>query len=238
MSEPLNLVVVTAGSSQSSSTRLLADRALDATLKVARERGWEVEASYVDVRQLAAEVSTVLTSGISGDGLKRAVEALRDADGLIVGTPVYNAGPSGLFASFFQAIDDDLLIAKPVMLTATAASARHALVVDDQMRPMFAYLRTLAVPTSVFAAAEDWNDRDLSTRIERAATELALLMGSGFAREIRESIWGSYRHEFDSAASSDDVLDFDSEMMKLAAGGSLDPANPEPGEPASGSDPS
>ena len=238
MSEPLNLVVVTAGSSQSSSTKLLADRAAEATVKTARERGWEVEASHVEVRQLAGEVISALTSGISGDGLTQAVEILRDADGLIVGTPVYNAGPSGLFTSFFQAIDDDLLIAKPVMLTATAASARHALVVDDQMRPMFAYLRSLAIPTALFAAAEDWNDRDLSTRIERAATELTLLMGSGFAREIRESTWDSYRHEFGSAASSGDALDFDSEMMKLAAGGSLDPVEPEPGKPVSGSEPS
>jgi FMN reductase len=232
MSEILQLAVVTAGSSQSSSTRLLADRAAEATVKAARERGWEVEARHIDVRQLAGEVSSALISGISGERLTRAVETLGDADGLIVGTPVYNAGPSGLFTSFFQAIDDDLLIAKPVMLTATAASARHALVVDDQMRPMFAYLRTLTVPSSLFAASEDWNDRDLSTRIERAATELALLMGSGFAREVRESTWGSYRHEFGSAASSDDTLDFDSEMMKLAAGGSLAPSEPDGDEPA------
>lgn len=232
MSDPLNLVVVTAGTSQSSSTRLLADRAAEATVGVARERGLEVATRYVDVRQLAGEVSTALTSGIPGDRLTKAVETLEVADGLIVGTPVYNAGPSGLFTSFFQAIDDDLLIAKPVMLTATAASTRHALVIDDQMRPMFAYLRTLTIPTSLFAASEDWNDRDLSTRIERAATELALLMGSGFAREVRESTWSSYRHEFGSAASSDDALDFDSEMMRLAAGGSLPAREPDPDEPS------
>ena len=232
MSEPLNLVVVTAGSSQSSSTRLLADRAAEATVKAVRERGWKVEARHVDVRQLAGEVSSALTSGISGVGLTQAVETLRDAHGLIVGTPVYNAGPSGLFTSFFQAIDDELRIAKPVMLTATAASARHALVVDHQMRPMFAYLRSLAIPTALFAAAEDWNDRDLSTRIERAATELALLMGSGFAREVRQSTWGSYRHEFGGIAESDGELDFDSDLMKLAAGGSLAPDEPESDEPS------
>jgi FMN reductase len=231
MSESLSLAVVTAGLSQSSSTRLLADRAAEATVKAARERGWDVETVYIDVRQLAAEVTTALTSGLLGEGLTQAAAVLAESDGLVVGTPVFNAGPSGLFTSFFQAIDDDLLIAKPVMLTATAASARHSLVVDDQMRPMFAYLRSLAIPTSLFAAAEDWNDRDLSTRIERAATELALLMGSGFSREVRQSTWGSYRHEFGSVALSDGDLDFDSDLMRLAAGGSLDPLEPDEDEP-------
>ena len=68
------------------------------------------------------------------------------------------------------------------MLAATAGTARHALVADDQMRPMFAYLRTMTVPTSLFAAPEDWSDPALAKRIDRAALELVLLMESGFAR--------------------------------------------------------
>lgn len=232
MSDTLRLVIVAAGSSQSSSTRLLADRAVAATVEIGRERGRDIETSYIDLRELAGEVSSALTSGVAGGGLERAVETLGAADGVIVGTPVYNAGPSGLFTSFFQAIDDDLLIAKPVLLTATAASVRHALVIDEQMRPMFAYLRALTVPTSLFAASEDWSDGELGTRIDRAATELALLMASGFAREVRESTWGSYRHEFGGAASADEALDFDSEMMRLAAGGTL---APRPADPEAGS---
>ncbi len=55
-------------------------------------------------------------------------------------------------------LDNDLLIGKPVLLGATAGTARHALVVDDQLRPLFAYLRALPVPTSLFAAPEDWGD--------------------------------------------------------------------------------
>src|SRR5581483_2520896 len=96
--------------------------------------------------------------------LRQAVDALVPADGIVASTPVYKAGPSGLFTSFFQVLDNDLLIGKPVVLAATAGTARHALVADDQMRPLFAYLRTLAVPTSVFAAPEDWSDPALAKR--------------------------------------------------------------------------
>ncbi len=67
------------------------------------------------------------------------------------------------------------------------------------MRPMFAYLRTLTAPTSLFAAPEDWSDPALATRIDRAALELVLLMESGFARAIKDESWSSYQHEQGSA---------------------------------------
>ncbi len=217
----LTVAVVTAGASESSSSKLLADRTATAAVEAADSRGLKVDAVPIDLRRLASEITSALTTGVISGGLAQAVSALAVADGLIVSTPVYNAGPSGLFTSFFQAIDDDLLIAKPVILGATAASPRHSLVVDGQMRPMFAYLRTLTVPTALFAAAEDWNDRELGSRIDRAAMELVLLMDSEFSRHVREISWSRYRHEFDSAAASDDGIDFDSDMMRLAAGGSL-----------------
>src|SRR5690606_31758834 len=125
--------------------------------------------------------------------------------------------------SFFHALDDDLLIGKPVILAATAGTARHALVVDEQMRPQFAYLRALPVPTSLFAAAEDWNDPDLGTRSDRAALELVLLMESEFARQVKDASWRRYQHEFGSAAGREYGVELDTDLMKLAAGGSLDP---------------
>ncbi|MGA8462004.1 MAG: NAD(P)H-dependent oxidoreductase, partial [Streptosporangiaceae bacterium] len=127
---------------------------------------------------------------------------------------------SGLFISFFHALDNDLIIAKPVVLAATAGTARHSLVADDQMRPMFAYLRALTAPTSVFAAPEDWGDPELNKRIDRAALELVLLMESGFARKIKDEAWRSYQHSYGSAGGSETSIDLDSDLMRLATGGS------------------
>jgi FMN reductase len=112
-----------------------------------------------------------------------------------------------------------------VVLAATAGTQRHALVADDQMRPLFAYLRALPVPTSLFAAPEDWGDTALGTRADRAATELLLLMESGFARKVRDESWGSYQHEPGSAYGSsangtETEISLDTELMRLATGGS------------------
>ena len=170
--------------------------------------------------QLASEITTALVAGLNGPKLEKAVAALGEADGIVASAPVYKAGPSGLFTSFFQVLDNDLLIAKPVVLAATAGTARHALVVDEQMRALFAYMRTVTVPTSLFASSEDWADAALNKRIDRAAIELLLLMESGFARQIKDGSWQSYQHEFGSAGGTEVSIDLDSDLMRLAAGGS------------------
>jgi FMN reductase len=217
---PFRLAVVSAGTSDPSSTRLLADRTAQRVTALAAQHGHPVTVSVIELREIAADVSTALVSQLITPKLQQAVTALAEADGIIAAAPVYKASPSGLFTSFFDVLDNDLLIAKPVVLAATAGTARHALVADDQMRPLFAYLRTMTVPTSLFAAPEDWSDPALNTRIDRAARELVLLMESGFAGQVRDESWPSYQHEFGSAGGTETGIDLDTDLMRLATGGS------------------
>jgi FMN reductase len=72
-------------------------------------------------------------------------------------------------------------------VAATAGTARHSLVLDHALRPLFSYLRATIVPTGVFAATEDFGSTaagPLDERIERAAKELATLV-AGTARAPR-----------------------------------------------------
>lgn len=218
--QEFRLVIVSGGTGEPSTTRMLADRIADRVRQLAAERSGKVTIQAIDLRGLATEISTALVSGLLGEKTTKAVELLGEADGIIASAPVYKAAASGLFSSFFHVLDNDLLIAKPVVLAATAGTARHALVIDEQMRSLFAYLRTLTAPTSIFAAGEDWNDTDLSRRIDRAAFELLLLMESGFARAIRERSWSSYQHEYGSAGGTELDVDLDTDLMRLATGGS------------------
>jgi FMN reductase len=213
------LVVVTAGTSDPSTTRLLADRTAQRVAELASQRGSQVTTRVIDLRELATEITGAMVSRLVGPKLQEAIATLGEADGIIVSTPVYKAGPSGLFTSFFQVLDNDLLIAKPTVLAATAGTARHALVVDEQLRSLFAYLRATSVPTSLFAATEDWNDPALNKRIDRAALELLLLMESGFAHRVKDESWHSYPHEYGSAGGTELSIDLESDLMRLAAGG-------------------
>jgi FMN reductase len=215
----LSLVVVSAGASDPSSTAMLADRLAARTVTAGHERGLEVVVSTIELRTLANEIAAALVTQNLGPGLTAAVETLAGADGIVAATPIYKAGVSGLFKGFFDVLDNDLLIAKPVAPIATAGTARHALVVDEAMRPLFAYMRALTIPTSVFATTEDWAEGGLDGRLDRAALELILLMESGFADEVRSASWGSYQHEYGSAGGTELAIDLDSDLMRLATGG-------------------
>jgi FMN reductase len=214
------VVVISAGTSDPSSTRLLADRVAQRAAALAAEHGNAVTSSVIELRELATDITTALTSQLITPRLQQAIDALGAADGIIAAAPVYKAAASALFTSFFHVLDNDLLIAKPVVLAATAGTARHALVVDGEMRSLFAFLRTMTVPTSLFASPDDWSDTALATRIDRAALELVLLMESGFARRVRDESWDSYQHEFGSAGGTETGIDLDTDLMRLATGGS------------------
>ena len=221
--EPFRLAVVSAGTSDPSSTRLLADRIAQRAAALAARHANTATVSVIELREISADISAALVSQLISPKLQEAITVLGVADGIIASAPVCKAGPSGLFTSFFDVLDNDLLIAKPVVLAATAGTARHALVADDQMRPLFAYLRTMTVPTSVFAATEDWSDPALNQRIDRAALELVLLMESGFARKVRDESWQRYQHEYGSAGGTEVSIDLDTDLMRLATGGSAAP---------------
>jgi FMN reductase len=218
--QSVRLAVVSAGISDPSSTRLLADRAADRAAAILSGNGHVVSTDVVELREISTDISTALVTQLVKPKLQQAMTTLSEADGIIASTPVYKAGPSGLFTSFFDVLDNDLLIAKPVILAATAGTPRHALVADDQMRSMFAYLRTMTAPTSLFAAPEDWSDPALNERIERAAFELALLVESDFAGQIRTQSWRSYQHVYGSAGGTETSIDLDTDLMRLATGGS------------------
>jgi FMN reductase len=217
--ETFRLAVISAGASDPSSTRMLADRIAERAAALAAERGNAVSVGVIDLRDISADISSALVSQLVSPRLQEAVDLLGQADGIVAAAPVYKAGASGLFTSFFHVLDNDLLIARPVVLAATAGTARHALVADDQMRPLFAYMRTMTMPTSVFAAPEDWGNPALARRIDRAALELVLMMESGFARKVRAESWDSYQHFYGSAGGTETSIDLGSDLMRLAAGG-------------------
>ncbi|SDT33591.1 FMN reductase [Actinoplanes derwentensis] len=171
------LVVISAGLSQPSSTRLLADQLSAAAVKSAGLLGVTLDVQVVELRDLAHEITDNMLTGFAPTSLKQAQEAVTAADALITVTPVFSASYSGLFKSFFDVLDKDALIDKPVLLAATAGTARHSLVLEHALRPLFSYLRAAILPTSVFAASDDWGansvEGPLRGRIDRAAAELA-----------------------------------------------------------------
>ena len=47
-------------------------------------------------------------------------------------------------------------------------------------------------------------------------------MESGFARKIKDESWPNYQHEFGSAAGTKTDIDLNTDLMRLATGGSAE----------------
>ena len=171
------IVVISAGLSSPSSTRILADQLATATDVALRARGDAAQVTTVELRELAHPLADHLVTGFPTGKLAEAIEQVRAADALIVVTPVFSASYSGLFKTFFDVLETNLLRGKPVLLAATAGTARHSLVLEHALRPLFSYLGATTVPTGVYAATSDFGPGadGLTRRIGRAARELAEL---------------------------------------------------------------
>lgn len=184
------IAVVSAGLGTPSSTRLIADRLVTA---VVAELGPTTEVEVVELPEHARELADNLVTGFAPASLRAAVDAVTGADGLIAVTPVFSGSYSGLFKTFFDVLDKQALEGQPVLLAATAGTARHSLVLEHALRPLFSYLRAAPVPTGVFAAPEDWASvagpsGALADRIVRAARELADAVSPRPGRGVRP--WG------------------------------------------------
>jgi FMN reductase len=177
-----SLVVVSAGLSQPSSTRLLADRLSAAVDRHLRGAGIEPQIEVIELRDQAKDLVNNLLAGFPSPHLRAALDAVLAADGLITVTPIFSASYSGLFKLFFDLVERDGFAGKPVLIAATGGTARHSLALEHALRPLFAYLNAAVVATAVYAATEDWGRSDVAAedslveRIDRAALELSVAM--------------------------------------------------------------
>jgi len=175
---PRTIAVVSAGLSQPSSTRLLADK-LAAATAAGLPAGTQIVT--IELRDLAHDIVNNLLTGFPSPALGQAIGQMLGADGLIAVTPLYSGSYNGLFKSFFDVLDPDALAGKPAAIGATGGTARHSLALEHAIRPLFSYLRAVTVPTAVFAATEDWGSGSsgdaLTARIARAGAELAAAIG-------------------------------------------------------------
>ncbi|MGW6196290.1 FMN reductase [Kribbella sp. NPDC055110] len=168
------IAVVTAGLTTPSSSRLLADQLAEAVRDDLSGRGIGTRIEVIEVRDHAHDLTNNLLTGFPSASLREVLETVADADALIVVSPTFSASYSGLFKMFFDVLDDKALAGKPVLLAATGGTERHSLVLEFALRPLFAYLKALPVPTGVYAASTDWgpNAANLRPRISQAAGEL------------------------------------------------------------------
>lgn len=172
-----SIVVVTAGLGEPSTTALLGENLSEATGQALGRAGVEANFTHISLRSLAKDITNHYLTGFPLGALATALDQVRDADAIIAVTPVFKASYSGLFKSFWDLVEDGSLAGKPVLIAATGGTARHSLMLETAMRPLFSYLKATVAPSGVFAATDDFgSDTNLAPRVAKAAAEFAQLV--------------------------------------------------------------
>lgn len=191
----MKITALTASLSESSTSNRLAQRILDAA-KQAAEAAPETaaadpqastapfETEIINLCEFSHQLVDSMLTGVPSDELDEVYAKLRTSDAVVLAAPVYNAAPIGLLTMFLQLFPEAGLRGIPVLLASTGGTARHSMAMDQHIRPVIAYLKGLALPTTVFAATDDWGLPEEQTgmrkRIEAAVQELLeLTSGSG-----------------------------------------------------------
>ncbi|WP_241049742.1 FMN reductase [Achromobacter xylosoxidans] len=173
MTRPLRLVAVSGGLQRPSKSAALAQHLLDLIADDV-----PCEQRLVELGQLAPQLAGATWRTHLPDAVERELDAVEQADVLVVATPVFRGSYTGLFKHFFDFIHQDALIDKPVLLAATGGSERHALMIDHQLRPLFSFFQARTLPLGVYATDKDFADYRLRDEalVERArlAVERAL----------------------------------------------------------------
>ncbi|MEO6014147.1 MAG: FMN reductase [Devosia sp.] len=174
----LKIVGFAGSSSRPSRTRNLVEAIANAA---ATRVGAEV--SIYDLNEIHPSLGSTLDPRQAPADLVQLIDEITNADVLVVGSPVYKGTYSGLFKHLFDLIEPKALKDKPVVLSATGGSERHALVLDHGLRPLFAFFSADIVATGVYATETEFTDyqptgKSLLSRIERVAVELDWRLGA------------------------------------------------------------
>lgn len=146
------LLALTGSPSVHSRTDVVADH----VLRRLNHAGFET--AQLAVRELPA--ADLLAARRGEREIRRSLEAVAEADGLVIATPVYKASYTGLLKAFLDLLPQDGLAGKTVLPLATGGSLAHVLTIDYALRPVLAALGARHVTAGRFV---------LDSSVERGA---------------------------------------------------------------------
>ncbi|SIT87859.1 FMN reductase [Microbacterium sp. RU33B] len=131
-------------------------------------QGTDARVSLLEVATLGPAFAGALKRSELPPHVEAALVEIEQADLLVVASPVYRASFTGLFKHLFDFVGQYALTGTPVLLAATGGGERHALILEHQLRPLFAFFQALALPGGIYASDTDFTAYELTSPDIRA----------------------------------------------------------------------
>ena len=175
-------VIVSGSASRPSRTLVLAEQ-----IALALSKHAALDLHIVDIADVGSDLGRALSRNQLSETAERALRTVESAQILIAATPVYRGSYTGHFKHLFDLIEQDALIDVPVILAATGGGDKHCLVIEHQLRPLFAFLQAFAVPVGVYASHNDIQNGVISSEVVRSRVVLAARQAAQLARPPRSN---------------------------------------------------
>ncbi|PKR83824.1 NADPH-dependent FMN reductase [Heyndrickxia camelliae] len=126
---------------------------------------------------------------------KYVAETIMGADAIIIGTPVFQASIPGTLKNIFDLLPVNAFRDKVVSMLVTAGTPKHYLMVEQQLKPILAYMKAQIVQTYVFIEEKDFYRKEITNddvlfRMERLVEDTVVLTET--YRSIREAKEAKY----------------------------------------------
>lgn len=195
----MNLLGVSGSPSSASKTLM----AVDIAVAHARSGHPELSAEVLNLRDYDVQFSDGRDPATYGGDTRTVIDKVVEADGLIVGTPMYRGAYTGRLKNLFDVLPNDALEGKPVGLIATGGTDHHFLAVEHELKPLIGFFHAYAIPGAVYAnnghyAAGDLVDDGVRRRLHQLADAVV-----EFARRMPRSLVGADRPEIPRKSLND-----------------------------------
>jgi len=126
---------------------------------------------------------------------KYVAETIMGADAIIIGTPVFQASIPGTLKNIFDLLPVNAFRDKVVSMLVTAGTPKHYLMVEQQLKPILAYMKAQIVQTYVFIEEKDFYRKEITNddvlfRMERLVEDT--VVSTETYRSIREAKEAKY----------------------------------------------
>lgn len=170
--------------------------AMDHALTILHEKHPEIEVELIDLADYDVQFSDG-RNFLEYDGDTGYVaQTIMEADIVLVGTPIFQASIPAPLKNIFDLLPEEAFVDKVVGMIVTAGSPKHYLVVEQQLKPILAYMKATMVQSYVFVEEKDYyrkaitND-DVLFRMERLIEDLVSLYNAyDSVRKSKEAEYG------------------------------------------------
>lgn len=170
-------IVALAGSIVGSKTKT----AMLKVVEMLQQKYPEHEVTLLDLAEYKLEFSDGRNYFEYDGDTKYVTETIMAADAIVIGTPTFQASIPATLKNIFDLLPVNAFRDKVVSTVVTAGTSKHYLMVEQQLKPILAYMKAYIVPTYVFIEEKDFlrkeiiND-DVLFRLERLAEDTVVMV--------------------------------------------------------------